>query len=262
MVVDSSNDIEPLIDSTIISQFAYWATLILGFIFVYFELTKTFSYFLPLQTPVLTIMWLLSSVYFLKRYLKSNKQHFLVLAFSMLIIMLLKLFVNDFSMWDYNKFVYSDAPLLVLMRLLDYGFIVGLLAYFLSKVGNVQQPINFQIILRAVIPSLIFVYITLETNTFFHWKVPSFQSSSLSIVWSLFAIAMLILGIWKTNRGWRYSGLALFSVVVCKVFLFDLAAMEMIYRVIAFMIVGMLLIAGSFVYIKSSNKFTIKGSDE
>jgi uncharacterized membrane protein len=182
----------------------------------------------------------------------------------MLIITLLKLTFHDFSMWDYNgyEFVYSDDPLLVLMRLLDYGLVVGLLSYFLSKVGNVQKPINFQIILRAIIPALIFVYITLETNTFFHWKLPSFQSSSLSIVWSLYAIAILILGIWKTNRGWRYSGLTLFTIVVCKVFLIDLAEMEMIYRVIAFMIVGILLIAGSFVYIKSSHKFTIKGSDE
>jgi uncharacterized membrane protein len=56
-------------------------------------------------------------------------------------------------------------------------------------------------------------------------------------------------------------GLALALLVVAKVFLADLQGMAAIYRVIAFVVLGAILLLGSYAYIQSGRKFTRKTGD-
>jgi uncharacterized membrane protein len=53
----------------------------------------------------------------------------------------------------------------------------------------------------------------------------------------------------------RYMGLGLFLVVIAKVFLSDLSHMAGIFRIVASMGVGVLLILGSLVYLRAHRKF-------
>jgi uncharacterized membrane protein len=107
--------------------------------------------------------------------------------------------------------------------------------------------------------ALLFVYLTLEVNTLLHWKVPVFQKGGVSVLWTLFAIAFVVGGIWREIRGLRYLGLALFGVVVGKVFLADLRATPMIFRVVAFLIIGVALLVGSFLYVQAAGRLSRKG---
>jgi uncharacterized membrane protein len=77
----------------------------------------------------------------------------------------------------------------------------------------------------------------------------------VSVLWGLYALALLTGGIWKEARTLRLTGLALCVVVVVKVFRVDLAAMPTIYKAIAFMIVGVLLLLGSFAYLYAQRRF-------
>jgi uncharacterized membrane protein len=70
-------------------------------------------------------------------------------------------------------------------------------------------------------------------------------------------------GIARDNRVIRYVGLALFAIVSLKVFFVDLRNLDPIYRIIAFVILGLMLLAGSFLYLKHRERFATKNdSDE
>ena len=102
---------------------------------------------------------------------------------------------------------------------------------------------------------LLFVYATLEVNSLLFWKLAKFQKGGLSILWAIFAVGFISGGIWKNLAPLRYVGLALFAVVAGKVFLVDMSHMEMIYRVVAFVVVGVFLLLGAFAYLYSGKKF-------
>jgi uncharacterized membrane protein len=53
----------------------------------------------------------------------------------------------------------------------------------------------------------------------------------------------------------RYLGLGLFAIVVWKVFFLDLSQLDQIYRIVAFLLLGILVLAGSFVYLKYRDSF-------
>ena len=98
--------------------------------------------------------------------------------------------------------------------------------------------------------ALLFVFSTLEVNTFLYSYVPGLRAGGVSILWSIFALALIIAGMWKNVPAMRYVGLALFAVVAWKVLFFDLDRLDQFYRIIAFVILGMLVLSGSFVYLK------------
>ena len=56
----------------------------------------------------------------------------------------------------------------------------------------------------------------------------------------------------------RYAGLILFLVVVLKVFFVDLDRLDSFYRIIAFIILGILTLAGSFMYLKYRETFALE----
>ena len=47
-------------------------------------------------------------------------------------------------------------------------------------------------------------------------------------------------------------------MVVSKVFLVDLATLDSFYRIIAFIVLGIVVLAGSFVYLKFRDSFTLE----
>jgi uncharacterized membrane protein len=71
---------------------------------------------------------------------------------------------------------------------------------------------------------------------------------ALSIFWGLNAGALLVAGFARRSAVVRYAGLALFAVTVLKVFLVDMSSLDMVYRVVSFMVVGVLLLAASLLY--------------
>ena len=73
-------------------------------------------------------------------------------------------------------------------------------------------------------------------------------SLALSILWAGYAAVLIILGLVRRNRWIRIAGLGLLAIPVVKLFAFDAFAMEREYRVAAFIILGIMLLAGGFLY--------------
>jgi len=68
-----------------------------------------------------------------------------------------------------------------------------------------------------------------------------FQTST-SIVWSLFAMALMVIAFRKTSRLFWFAGAGLLALVVLKLFFVDLAESGSISRIVSFLVVGGLML--------------------
>jgi uncharacterized membrane protein len=82
----------------------------------------------------------------------------------------------------------------------------------------------------------------------------SAETATLTVLWSLYAIMLLAFGMRGKNRLLRLMGLGLFIVAIAKAFWYGLVTMEGIYRIIAFIALGALLLIASFAYNKYKDK--------
>ena len=69
-----------------------------------------------------------------------------------------------------------------------------------------------------------------------------------SIAWALYALVLLMIGIWQRNAPTRYAGIGLLAMTLLKLFVHDLAKIESIYRIGALMVVAVIALAASFLY--------------
>jgi uncharacterized membrane protein len=71
---------------------------------------------------------------------------------------------------------------------------------------------------------------------------------ALSAFWAVLGFAALVAGLMRDLKTLRLGGLALLGLAVGKVFIVDLAALQSAYRVVSFLALGLLLLAGAFAY--------------
>ncbi len=74
------------------------------------------------------------------------------------------------------------------------------------------------------------------------------QQLSLSLLWICYGAALLFAGMKKQMSVLRWQALALIGIVVVKVFLFDLSFLDRFYRIVSFFVLGLALLAVSFLY--------------
>ena len=74
------------------------------------------------------------------------------------------------------------------------------------------------------------------------------REMSRSIAWTAYAVVLIAIGIRRRFAPLRYLAIAIVGVTLLKVFVIDLAELDRIYRVLTFMIVGVLLLIASYLY--------------
>ena len=131
-------------------------------------------------------------------------------------------------------------------------------AWMLVPPAHVWREFNLRGLFLALGTALVFLLMNYEIADFY--TAPgstvhvlrfgdSFARDMVTTVaWSLFALALLSLGIWKKTAPVRYTGIALLGVALLKLFLHDLANIGNIYRVGALMIVAVIALAASYLY--------------
>ncbi|MBI2543673.1 MAG: DUF2339 domain-containing protein [Candidatus Rokubacteria bacterium] len=72
----------------------------------------------------------------------------------------------------------------------------------------------------------------------------------LSVLWTLYAAAAMAWGFVRSVPVVRYAALALFGLTIGKVFVVDLATISTLYRIVSFLVLGLVLLGVSFVYQK------------
>jgi hypothetical protein len=255
LAVDRAHDMAEWVRDRWAVRFAMLGVVAMAFLFFHLELNRTFLYlFPPLRLPVLSLLWIALCGLLLYEYLADRNPLILGALIVLACLLLGKLFVFDLGHWGAsemmlyggNRYSFLEAG----MRLVDFGAIIAFLYFgFRLLAGDVaaRPARNFAGIAALV---LLFIFLTLEVNTFLAFFVKGSQAGGVSILWSLFAIGCLLGGIWAYLPALRYVALGLFAVVGWKVLFSDLVRLDPLYRIIAFIILGVLVLCGSFIYLK------------
>lgn len=265
-VISQANDISGWIHEHVAMRIAVFAGVSMMFLYLHLELNTVMGDLLPLmRMPVLTMLWV-GMCLFLAYVLSQHASHVLRVLLTLFIAgTMIKLFLFDLTFWGVNtQLRYGDEHYVAaegLMRLLDFGVIIAFLTYAGRWLNGGEWEVSLGKQMAWLSTFLLFVFTTLELNTFLYFYIPGLRAGGVSILWSIFALSLLLFGIVKHLRNARYVGLLLFTVVAVKVFFFDLATLDEIYRIVAFILLAILVMCGSFLYLKFRDSFATEDEE-
>jgi uncharacterized membrane protein len=130
-------------------------------------------------------------------------------------------------------------------------------AWLLAPPRHQIASVNAPPILTALGTVLAFLLVNIEIADYFSspGSTLTFQFSgdfardmTYSIAWAVFALVLLVVGIAKRVRTPRYAGLALLGATILKLFFHDLASLDQLYRIGAFVAVAAIAMLASFAY--------------
>jgi uncharacterized membrane protein len=73
---------------------------------------------------------------------------------------------------------------------------------------------------------------------------------------------LMIVGFWRRSAFVRWLGLLLIAATIVKVFAYDTSQLDRVYRILSFIVLGILLLVISFVYQRDWLKLSSKTSGE
>ena len=126
-----------------------------------------------------------------------------------------------------------------------------------------QERYVFQVL--VVVANVVAIWVlSLEAVRFFDSQEAKLRADffsamhlTLTVLWAVYAIGIIVFGIARQSSRVRLAGMALLAIPVAKLFVFDIFLMERGYRVAAFVSLGGLLLATGLVYQRYSQ--TIRG---
>ena len=194
---------------------------------------------IPLQFQALwiTIGWLAEAAALLllsQRMTGNAAQAFRILgSFALGCAVLRMLFIEKFH----------PQHLLLNMRALCYAFAVAIFS------GIAMSSKRFCAFATASLHALALLGLTAEVNDFVH-ATKAARDFTWSALWMVYGAGLMIAGFRRGSAFLRWLALILLGLTVSKVFLYDLSALERIYRILSFIALGVLLLAISFAYQK------------
>jgi uncharacterized membrane protein len=81
----------------------------------------------------------------------------------------------------------------------------------------------------------------------FH-RVEIVRDFTYSAVWMAYGAMLMVVGFWRRSAFVRWLALFLIAVTTVKVFIYDTSQLDRQYRILSFIVLGILLLAISFVY--------------
>jgi hypothetical protein len=227
----------------------------------------------------LPIYWSLAAVLgcILSFAQKNNPLRFTV--YATLVLIFFRLIVHENRIFSFNQY----SPVLNTRFL---AFIVGAVAFgiiLLLLKKNKENLLNGE--LRIIRPSLflgmnflLFWLLSSEIIDYFRARLSHLSSlekraqlkhfenlrnTALSVGWTLYAIILLIIGIFKKSIFSRFLAIFLLGIVIFKVFLIDTANLNNFYRFISFITLGLILLLTGFLYYRYRSRIVqfIKGED-
>ena len=132
-------------------------------------------------------------------------------------------------------------------------FFVGLLfyaSYTYTKQAFLKANLK-QIFALVFYGSMLWIL----SSELIHWLDYSGSEESyklgLSILWGVYALALIVIGIFRKYKQIRLGAMGLFAITLLKLFFYDMADLDTIAKTIVFVVLGILLLVISFLY----NKF-------
>ncbi|MBW8333669.1 MAG: DUF2339 domain-containing protein [Prolixibacteraceae bacterium] len=192
--------------------------------------------------------------------LKLKLKEFGFINLSLIVIAILVFLINDLYILGNLRQTYMQETLAQLyprgiiyitFRYVSFVFI-ALMLY--TTYIYIRQPFlkyNFRMYFDLLLHVTI---LWIASAELINWMDLSGSDTSyklgLSILWGVYSLILISLGIWKKKKHLRIGAIALFAVTLIKLFAYDISHLETIPKTIIFISLGILLLIISFLYNK------------
>lgn len=223
-----------------------------------YDISKFESLWLMFYTAIFASI--LSFINF--KYIKNNLIHkFSLLANSFILFVLLSAglmlcselrfhYLYDTASSEY----YKKGIEYLLIRYINYAFI-ALLTFIIYK--QIKTRFNNKKNLQILSLGRHIVILWVLSSELLHWMdfngMKNAYKIALTILWASYSLFAVALGIWKKQKYLRIGAIALFTLTLVKLLLYDLAHLSTIHKTIVLITVGILLLVISFLYNKYAN---------
>tara|TARA_R110002096_G_scaffold237751_10_gene428687 strand:- start:17002 stop:19359 length:2358 start_codon:yes stop_codon:yes gene_type:complete len=157
--------------------------------------------------------------------------------------------------------IFEQNSFNLIIRYICFG-LGGILLFSMKKV--VDKLFSDNLIFKIYDGVLHFTLIWILSAELIHWLDLSGSQNTyklgLSILWGVYALMLIVLGIIKKAPHLRIGAISIFGVTLLKLFLYDVSELSTISKTILFVALGVLLLIISFLYNKY--KTSIFGEDE
>jgi len=193
--------------------------------------------------------------------IKSQTLGFIVLAINtmaILVFLISKLNIlnelRDSYLEQSLSQYYQRGIFNILIRYISLAFVaVTLFAsykyiyrVFLNKVFKIATELMFHLFIVWLASSELINWMDMADST-------QSYKLGLSILWGVYSLLLIALGIWKKKKYLRMGAIVLFGITLIKLFIYDISHLSTISKTIVFVSLGLLLLIISFLYNKYKN---------
>jgi uncharacterized membrane protein len=139
------------------------------------------------------------------------------------------------------------------LRAVEYLVAVTLLTAAMRSFSREAVPARVFFAVAAM--AVWFGYSTLELRHQISAVNPGGANAAVSILWGVYALAMLGSGVVRKVKSLRIAGLVLFAVTGVKIFFLDLAHAPTLYRIAGCILIGAGMMAGAWFYTRFKARF-------
>jgi uncharacterized membrane protein len=175
--------------------------------------------------------------------------------------------------WAYGGYYTHLGRLFINVRFLTACAPIALIfvqGFILKRSRETQISQDKNMTYGVFVSGLILLFILLNVETALHTlkgirdpdRARWVTQMALSLVWGLYAIGLLILGFARRIRAARLCALGLFGFTALKLVFIDLAQVEEVYRIISFVVLGLLIIGASYLYHRMEKRLALNETDK
>jgi uncharacterized membrane protein len=232
------------------------------------------------RSMILGLAWSLYSLPLIKNGLHSKNSPILVCGGAAIIFALILGLFKGFSFEPIASFTFFFNMRMFMFSIMIIALIV--ITGWLRENSSSYSVVNKYIKVLQVILSLLILYLlTIETRDLFAKEIYSLAGAygyyhsdgqvellrnlkqlSLSGIWLLYSICLMIWGILKKTKPVRYVALSILAITIFKIFVIDLSFLNQLYRIISFIGLGVIMLLSSYYYQKYSKQIRYLIADD
>ncbi|MEP6755438.1 MAG: DUF2339 domain-containing protein [Chthonomonadales bacterium] len=209
---------------------------------------------MQLKASYITLAWAVEAVVLLWTGLKGREITLRIYAYFMMAVAAFRALFIDIQEAPHVFHLLWNTRMLAGASVIISAYICAWLLWkYRDQLVAEEKAINVPTLIAANIFTLLYVSVDLWDYSGVQWaqsEIASARQLSLSIWWTIYALAAVLVGVWKRLKPVRLFAMGLLYLSVTKVFLFDLSGLKQPYRIVSFFVLGVILLLVSLLYTK------------
>ena len=219
---------------------------------------------IPIQLKAnwITIAWSVQALMMMWTAMRTRSALLLLPAYSLVLLAVGKLVI-----WDthYDRAIFTPV---VNKYFLSSLVVTGCLFWAAAlhrrwKDGRQAVPESVNVVILMLAIATLWFIVSAETITYFRAQAMALKESeevrhqlwlgqmALSVLWSVYGAVLATVGFIRKSAPVRWAALGLFGLTVIKVMLVDSAQLRQLYRIVAFLVLGLILLLVAWGYHKA-----------